>query len=1234
MSQKFEVELEDNTIDDLTQQAQNLSDSYNQRRQEEANRKQQIEEEQQQAEDVQFDPRNADTWGAKAFIKEGQSILSGGLQDTASSLATFPERTIDALSGAMQRERQMTGEYRPDWTPFNGYDNPIETKTWWGKQLRGLVHFGSLAAGTIVAAKGAVATGIVTVPASLAGLASSSVLRGAAVGAVSDLISKESDEQNALAALRDRYGWIDTPLATKDTDHPIMMKLKNIVEGMGIGIIFDGVAYALKKGGDTAITQITKRNKSLKDQSLQAGLAQLRKGEAEFRADKNAPFAEPHQGAHVSEVEPQVAREQLSKTRTDWGSEDGSTGSVTTPIERERIALEGGTDDAQVERIMRTLMSSEKFAKELEAAKGDRKKLVAIYRESIEAHQRITQNRNPIEMSPEEYLKELFETNDVIDGVEVWTSKNVAVADLVVGTLLKQLRDTGIAGREIADIVDLGAVDGPAKQIVDTMLTALYQTKKARFVKSDSFRALGVGKKRKAALEEVVTKDVADTRDQIQTILNIAKDDPNDDLLNALFEAFSMMKDIQSLDDFDNWAKKVLKGGRIDPNGPDRTGVLIRELEGVMTNSILSGPKTPVRAIMGTSTATLLRPLATALGYGLKAPFTGDIRGLRASLSTVNAMIEAIPESFEIFKNKLNSYWKGDIRNVKTRYAEYTKGDDNWEILRRWAEDSGRASAGDVAAFRLANMARSMNNSNMLTYSTKLMAATDDAFAYILGRAKMREKAMRRVLELQSNGIQTPKITKELMKAYEDDFYSQVFDSAGNITDEATSFAKKEVTLTQELTGFAKGLNDVFTATPLAKPFFLFARTGVNGLALTGKYTPGFNFLVKEFNDIAFANPNDLGSVSKYGIFTAEELANARALQTGRLAMGSAVVFMAAQAWMRGDLNGNGPVDRQKRQLWLDGKWEPRTIRIGDVRVGYDQFEPFNLIMSTIADVGDASHLMGEEWTENELGKISLVVAQAVTSKSYLAGIQSFVDLFGGRPGQGQRILASLVNNTVPLAGLRNEMGKLFTPYMREIGSGIRQSVRNRNLITELATQANPNAEPLPIKYDVLTGKPIKDWDFLTRAYNAVSPISLNLDQSPGRNFLFDSGYDLRQSTYYAPDGTNLTDSPSIRSRFQQAIGIQNLELALDKLAKDPRALASLEEMYNDINSGRRGDFNARDYWHNREIDKLFRRARRIAWANIKRQSDILKLREEQQAKKFEQIRKQRSTANILNIYK
>ena len=331
-----------------------------------------------------------------------------------------------------------------------------------------------------------------------------------------------------------------------------------------------------------------------------------------------------------------------------------------------------------------------------------------------------------------------------------------------------------------------------------------------------------------------------------------------------------------------------------------------------------------------------------------------------------------------------------------------------------------------------------------------------------------------------------------------------------------------------------------------------------------------------------------------------------------------------------GDLNGNGPVDRQKRQVWLDAKWEPRTIKIGGVRVGYDQFEPFNLIMSTIADVGDASELMGEEWTENQLGKISLVIAQAVTSKSYLAGLQSFVDLFGGRPGQGPRIVAGLANNVVPLAGLRNEMGKLFTPYMREINSGIIQSIRNRNLLTEQIA----GDDKLPIKYDMLNGKPLKDWDFLTRAFNAVSPVSLNLEQSPGRQLLFNSGYDLRLSTYYAPDGTKLTKNAEVRSLFQQAIGLQNLERELDKLAKDPKIKASIQQMYDDIKSGRRGDFDVRDYYHNQIIEQIFSTARRKAWASISNKQAVQKLILETRAGKVEQLQKRVNTANILNIYK
>tara|TARA_R100001443_G_scaffold52177_1_gene63902 strand:- start:200 stop:3916 length:3717 start_codon:yes stop_codon:yes gene_type:complete len=1192
----------------------------------------------QDAQAVQNDPRNADTWGIQAVAKEAQSILSGGLQDTASSVTTFAERTKEALDGTMQREKQEQGYYKPDWDPFTDQDDPIITKTWWGKLLRGTVHFGSLAAGTVLAAKGLAATGIPLLAGGATALLNAgTVTRAMAIGGISDLISKESDGMNALGSLRDHYGWVDTPLSTKETDHPIMMKFKNIVEGMGIGLAFDGVGYLLGKGSKAAKRQIVRRNASIENQTTTAALIQIRQRDAEFRAAKNAPVAQRHQGADISEVTPGEARDQLKRTRQDWGSEDGSTGSVTTNVERERIVRESGTTDEIVERTLRGLFSDDKFSKELDAVKGNRKALADVWRDAVTEYHKITDGRNPMEMSGEEYLSDLFEKQKAViplgdETFETWSAETVVTADLVVGSLLKQLRDTGIAGRELAEFVSLDDIDGPAKQVIDTMLTAMYQTKKSRFVASDYFRSFGAGKTRQQvndAVNQAVQSDMKDVKESIMSILKIAKDDPNDDLLNALFEAFTMMKDVNNLDDFDNWARKVLKGGQLEEQGPDRTGALIRNLQEMISHSVLSGPKTPVRALLGTGSATFLRPLSTFLGATMRYPFTGDSATIRGSLASMNGMLEAVPEAFDLFFTKLNGYWSGELSTVKTRYIEFNKGDANWELIRRWAEDSGRASVEDRAIFATTNMIRNINNNNLFTYSTKLMAATDDAFTFLLGRAKMREKAMRRVLELQSDGVEIPNITSDVMKAYQDDFYAEIFDANGNIKDDATMFAKKEVTLTQDLTGFSKGLNDVLTSNPYVRPFFLFARTGVNGLALTAKHTPGFNFLVKEFNDIAFATPDNLGNLKKYGINTVEELHNAKALQTGRFAMGTAVTFMAINAWMTGRLSGNGPSDRQMRQGWIDGGYEPRTIEVGGVRVGYDSIEPFNLILSTIADVGDASILMGEEWTEKELQKISLVIAQSISSKSYLAGIQQLVDLAAGRPGQAERILASIGNNTIPLAGLRNEMGKLMNPHMREINSGVFQSWRNRNLLSEYLP-----GEDLPYKFDMLNGQPLKQHDFMTRAFNMVSPISLNLDRGPGRQLLFNSGYDLRISTFYAPDGTNLTDDARIRSEFQKAIGQFNIELQLDELALDPKIQQSIALMRADIRAGKRGEFNARDYYHNIVIDRLFKKVRKYAWNSIKNQKAIYALRMEQQGKDTSQAMKKAQSYNLQNMYK
>ena len=1201
----------------------------------------QLENEATQAKAELDDPREREGGGGlRGVVKEIQSAIGGGLQDTASSVVTLPERAIDMFSGEMQEEQQTDEGYGAEWDDwFVDDSNPIETKTWWGGALRSLVHFGSLAAAIIPAAKVAGVTAATTVVGSLA--------RGAAVGAASDVISKYSQEDNGLAILRDRFNFIDTPLATKDTDHPAMKTLKNVVEGMGIGAIFDAASIVIGKGikkvrvnkagqeivedgTADAVQKAVNREADVEAQIREKAVDDLQT--PNYTAYKNKDISDSWQGAPTSNGKASDVRNQLNRIEKEAGAEMGSTDSLTTPkrlasyttpVETELMVRSSQMAEDHVVEILGEFMTDVRLQAEIKAAKAQGKTLAEIWGDSAELIKEVYEGRNRSDITPEQFWARMFEEPTVIkkgapDEITIWDPEKASASRLIIGSLMRELRDAGIGARELADIADLNDIDGPAKAIYEKIIAGLTQIKLSSMKTSGQLRAFGAGKQSLKQLNEAVDKQVIDSIDAFRLAFKVAGDEPSGDLFKAYMEVISMSNDIRNVKDFDNWVRKKLKGG--DFNGQPKTGVLIKELQAMMIHSVLSGPKTSVRAIMGTGTATFLRPISQVIGSTL----TGDVATRKASLSALTGMIETIPEAWKLFNTKLNAYWSGDVATIKSRYIERTKGDEQWAIFSDWVENSGRATLGDKAAFYMANMARSLNDNKFLTYSTKIMAATDDTFGYLLARAKGKEKAMRAAIDAVSKG-DVVEITPQLLKNYEDRFLSTVLDPDGNITDAATLYAKKEATLTQDLTGFARGLNDVFEKAPWAKPFFLFARTGVNGLALTAKHTPGFNFLVKEYNEIAGATVDNLKDVAKYGITTAEELANAKALQTGRLAIGGSIITMASMHFMNGGLTGNGPADRQQRRAWIDGGYKPRTITIGGVQVGYDSFEPFNLILSTIADIGDYSQLMGEEWTEDNLQKLALVVAQGVSSKSYLAGMQQFVDLFGGSPGQAERIVGGLMNNIIPMSSMRNELGKLFNPHMKELNAGIWQSIRNRNLITEgLAVNE------IPTKYDLLNGKPIRDWDFPTRMFNMFSPFSINLDQSEGRKLLFESKYDMRLSTLSSPDGLSLKKSPRLRSLFQKAIGDQNLEAALNRLARNPRVIQSLKFMQNDLNAGRREMDPRTAYVHNQLIHRLFQDARRKAWAQLMSDPEVIELIAEQRRLDAQNLASLDKTANDL----
>ena len=121
------------------------------------------------------------------------------------------------------------------------------------------------------------------------------------------------------------------------------------------------------------------------------------------------------------------------------------------------------------ESILRGLYSEPKFKETIRQLKAGNRTVLEVFGDSLEAHQRITLGRDAAEMSTEEYLEEILRGSDtydikeggnVIDTITTITSSDVVVTDMITGTLIKQLRDMGISGREMAEFFDLGAIDG------------------------------------------------------------------------------------------------------------------------------------------------------------------------------------------------------------------------------------------------------------------------------------------------------------------------------------------------------------------------------------------------------------------------------------------------------------------------------------------------------------------------------------------------------------------------------------------------------------------------------------------------------------------------------------------------------------------------------------------------------------------------------------------------------
>ena len=452
--------------------------------------------------------------------REISNAVVGGLQQTGSDIVTLPERAID-----MARGEDVGGEeYRPDTDIFGAFENPIETRTWWGGVLKTLVNYGSLA---FVPIPGARVGKIASATTKLGQMG-----RAALVGAKVDLIASGSQEDNASAVIAEHFPHLRTVLATEDTDHPAMKTLKNVVEGMGIGAVVDGVAIGLKglKGAD----DVAKRSKSVEEQTVAKGIDEVAETPADFRGHANKPVADPPQGSPTSNGSAGDVNKQLSRTRNELGAEMGSTDSLTRPIELDRIG-KGNPDLAagEVKRIMEDFMSTDYVVKEVAKAKEMGVPLHEVWGDATESMKNMFEGRLRTDLTHREWADDFYKQGikrkvKLEDGsfeeIEIMDPNMIPANDLLRGSLLKEIRDLGIAGRELQDLYDLGDTDGPAKALFDKFASlSAIAAQSRRFAGYDLASIKGVdGIPKKADFEKAVYEDVQNSIDAFRTAFQMA----------------------------------------------------------------------------------------------------------------------------------------------------------------------------------------------------------------------------------------------------------------------------------------------------------------------------------------------------------------------------------------------------------------------------------------------------------------------------------------------------------------------------------------------------------------------------------------------------------------------------------------------------------------------------------------------------------------------------------------
>ncbi len=583
---------------------------------------------------------------------------------------------------------------------------------------------------------------------------------------------------------------------------------------------------------------------------------------------------------------------------------------------------------------------------------------------------------------------------------------------------------------------------------------------------------------------------------------------------------------VDSMYKLHQWAQDnlgVFKKAIYDGN-PDVPSIINKAWWSNLFNSALSAVGTPFRAGAGNLTGLLGRGTATVFGAVVEGDYIRAQKAMTAHFALDDTLSKALEHMRLVFRKastnpkEVSYVMRSDIA-LKTE-----KGLDSLRAYADAASENGEDGASmllkvyeDLDALAMDPVLRLGGNS---------MTALDGFAKSVVANTEAKYIAINKLTQAGEE------ITDKKLRSVSEEIYNNWFDKNGMIANEAVDSITSEIALNAD-SPVVEGMNNFLKRFPAARSFIWFPRTTANVIDTFGKWSPA-GILSSDYQKTwgplgrkkmaEFTQDEIVEFLKSKGRpideFASETFQMLRYEIKGKAAIGSLFVTAAGLAFTDGRCTGTGHYDKARQRLRLRSGWKPKTCQVPgtDKVISYDWMGPLGDWLALTIDVADNFDSLTSGMQEDLYKKLMFLLGSSITNRSILSQLEPLHDVLQGNGAAAKRFATSFGNNLVPLGSLRNELGKVLYPGLRQIRGELDEMLRNRNAWLDAADPSRA----LPSLVDPIDGKPVgyqENW--LIRVFN-MGPIKIHDKPSKERQFLIDIEFNSSPTMNLSQRGTAL----------------------------------------------------------------------------------------------------------------